>query len=256
MAPIAKAMHPDIKKIKSSRIILLAGLVALVTQLFAFVFFLSTSYISKVNSEFLSIDSTAGICESVTLSKTDVYYVDKYGSWDQAATFKPQESLFVVDFMAYRGDDASWAADMDALYSAINTEMDYLRSISDLPTKILHLNSWRKTITAAKSGSFRVWFNAGTSYIFDTPNSQLDTIIGKYVDDCESNDAWDLSDGILTLNFDDVWAPTANAADDTGVIKYPCATFSIEDVGFNPYVSLITDFSQSHHEVRILSSDN
>jgi len=81
--------------------------------------------------------------------------------------------------------------------------------------------------------------------------------LGKYDDDCESNDAWDLSDGILTLNFDDVWsAPTANADDDTGVISYSCATFSIEDVGFNPYVSLITDFSQSHHEVQILSSDN
>jgi hypothetical protein len=153
---IAGAVHPDIKKITNTRAILLAGLVAFFAQLGAFIYFLRSSYVAKMGSEFLSLDTSAGACESVTLSKTQVYYVDKYGTWDQATTFKSQESLFVVEFTAYRGDEASWTSDVDALHSAINTEMDYLRSISDLPVKILHLISWRKIIPATMTGSILV----------------------------------------------------------------------------------------------------
>ena len=74
------------KKFKNNGAILTIGLVAAITQLGAFTYFLSTSYITKLNGEFLSLHANAGNCEPVTLSETNVYYVDKYGSWDQAVS--------------------------------------------------------------------------------------------------------------------------------------------------------------------------
>lgn len=206
---IGGAVHPDIKKITNTRAILFAGLVAFLAQLGSFLYFLESSYTAKLASEFLSLDSTAGVCEPVTISETEVYHVDKFGTWDQATTFKYQESLFVVEFTAYEGDEASWATDMDALYSTINSEMEFLRSVSDLPLKILHLISWRKTISASKAGSILVWFDADPAYIFDIPGSQLDSNMGQTGDGCAENDAWSMKEGILTLSFEDVWVYTA-----------------------------------------------
>ena len=206
---------------------LLIGLVAMVAQIVAFAYFLYSSYSSKLEKEFLSLDNNAGICESVTLSETNVFYVDKYGSWDQAASYKSQESLFVVRFTGYRGDESSWAADMNVLYSVINIEMNYLRSISDLPTKILHLNSWRRTIAATRAGSFQVWFNADASDMFNMPNSQLASWMGHWSSDCQTSDAWNLNEGVLSLIFDEVYDEAS------AEVTYVCDTFDITDVGFD-----------------------
>lgn len=54
-------------------------------------------------------------------------------------------------------------------------------------------------------------------------NPQLDSSIGN---GCESNDAWDYSDGTLTLIFNDVYAADAG-------LTYSCPTFNLEDVGFD-----------------------
>ena len=83
--------------------------------------------------------------------------------------------------------------------------MEYLRSISNLPLKILHLISWRKTIDASIAGSIRVWFNADPAYIFDIPGAQLNSFIGTPGNECLGPDSWGIKDGILTLNFDDAW---------------------------------------------------
>jgi len=104
---------------------------AFVSQLGAFFYFLNTRYNSKLKTEFLSLDINAVNCKPVTLSETCKFYVDKYGTWDQGASYQHHESLFVVQFTGYRGDESPWATDMDALNSVIKTEMDYLRSISD-----------------------------------------------------------------------------------------------------------------------------
>jgi hypothetical protein len=164
-----------------------------------------------------------------------VYHVDKFGAWDQATTFKYQESLFVVEFTAYEGDEASWATDMDALYSTINSEMEFLRSVSDLPLKILHLISWRKTISASKAGSILVWFDADPAYIFDIPGSQLDSNMGQTGDGCAENDAWSMKEGILTLSFEDVWVyGTYNSEGQANISStWSCSNFDITKNGYN-----------------------
>ena len=230
------SVHPDIKKITNRHVLLLAGLIALVAQVAAFVFFGASSYNEKMNSEFLSLDSTAGVCESVTLSHTQIYYVDKYGAWDQDVSFKSQEALFVVRFSGYRGDDASWASDMDALYSVIYSEMEYLRSISDLPLKISHLMSWRKTIDASLAGSIRLWFNADPTYIFDIPGSQLKAFIGTPGNECQGPDSWSINDGILTLTFNDVWDQTYLDLEQTIAdltTTWTCDNFKLIENGYN-----------------------
>jgi len=228
-------VHPDLKRITNTRALLFAGLVAFLLQLGSFLYFLQSSYAAKLASEFLSLDVTSGVCEPVTLSETKVYHVDKYGTWDQATTFKAQESLFIVEFTAYEGDEASWGTDMNSLYSIINNEMEYLRSISDLPLKILHLTSWRKTLMASKAGTILVWFDADPTYIFDIPGSQLDSNMGQTGDDCASNDAWSMKDGILTMSFEDVWAygeyDTYGQADIS--TSWTCPNFDITQNGYN-----------------------
>lgn len=220
------------------RVLLVASLIALVAQIGAFVYFGNSSYRTKMNTEFLSLDSSAGVCEPVTLSKTQAYYLDKYGTWDQAITFKSQEALFVVEFTGYRGDTASWAADMDALYNVINTELKYLRSISNLPIKILHLISWRKTIQATISGSIRIWFNADPAYIFNIPGAQLNSNMGKTGDGCAESTSWSMDNGVLKLTFDNVWngSYTGDGAADISR-SWTCANFDIKENGFDVQVN-------------------
>jgi len=117
---VLSTLFPDTEKITNRHVLLFAGLVALADHLSAFLYFGVSSFQKRMNSEFLSLDSTAGICETVTLSRTQTYYVDKYGAWDQDESFRSQEALFVVKFTGYRGDDTTWASDMDALYKVIN----------------------------------------------------------------------------------------------------------------------------------------
>jgi hypothetical protein len=224
-------------QITNMRALVIAGLVALLVQLGAFFYFGSSSYNAKLKTKFLSLSEDAGVCEPVSLFKTQTFYVDKFGTWDTETTFKSQEALFVVKFTGYQGTDATWKIDMAATWSAIDTEMEYLRSIADLPTKILHLISWRKTITANTAGTILVWFNADPTYIFDIPGSQLDAVMGAKVDSCVENDSWGMKDGILTLTFDDVWkyGTWLNNGDDQANISstWTCKNFDITENGYN-----------------------
>jgi hypothetical protein len=58
--------------------------------------------------------------------------------------------------VADKGDDKAWRKDMKEVANVINDEISYLKSISDLPLKILHLTSWRKTVKASTSGTIQV----------------------------------------------------------------------------------------------------
>lgn len=197
------------------------GAVILFLNLGLFIYFLTTSYISKLETKFLSLDQDAGVCESVKLSTTEVLLLDKNGYWETSASFQIQEALFSVSFSAYEADDKSWKKDMDQVYEAINAEMTVLRTTSILSDKILQLISWRKTIQANQAGTLMIWFNAAPQYIFNTPGAQLDTMIGLKSDNCVSNDAWSINaEGVMSLVFNDV-------------STFNCNTFEITDVGYD-----------------------
>eukprot|EP00613_Pedinella_sp_CCMP2098_P062746 CAMPEP_0171983890 /NCGR_PEP_ID=MMETSP0993-20121228/273542_1 /TAXON_ID=483369 /ORGANISM="non described non described, Strain CCMP2098" /LENGTH=509 /DNA_ID=CAMNT_0012636689 /DNA_START=299 /DNA_END=1826 /DNA_ORIENTATION=- len=259
---IMSALHPAVKKIKSKRIAITFGVIILLINIVAFATFFGISFSSKLKAKFLSLEKGAGVCESITLSTTDMLLLDKNGNWETSAAFQVQEALFGVSFSAYRADGSSWKKDMDMLNTAIQAEMDVLRASSDLATKILHLFSWRKTITATKAGTIRVWFNAAPSYTFNTPAAQLDSLFGEYAKSCANNDGWSINaDGILTTTFNNVWDGTTcsgrdyatscanndgwsinadgiltttfnNVWDGTN-LQWSCAGFKITDVGFD-----------------------
>mmetsp|Transcript_34091 Transcript_34091/g.62334 ORF Transcript_34091/g.62334 Transcript_34091/m.62334 type:complete len:607 (-) Transcript_34091:350-2170(-) len=231
---IMSALHPAVKKIKSKRIAITFGVIILLINIVAFATFLGISFSSKLKAKFLSLEKGAGVCESITLSTTDMLLLDKNGNWETSAAFQVQEALFGVSFSAYRADGSSWKKDMDMLNTAIQAEMDVLRASSDLATKILHLFSWRKTITATKAGTIRVWFNAAPSYTFNTPAAQLDSLFGEYAQSCANNDGWSINaDGILTTTFNNVWDGNSKDANDEAVISWTCTGFQITDVGFD-----------------------
>ena len=200
----------------------------LCVQVAAFVTFLSTSFKAKLDTQFLSLSPDAGTCQAVTLTSSDTIHLDKYGNWGNSISFSQEEALFTVKFTDYQADTSAWETDMKALNAAIQEEMNFLKNNDDLPTKILHLTSWRKTIAATTEGEMLVWFNADPAYIFNTPNTQLYQDIGKADDDCKSSDSWEIQDGILTLNFDNVWSP-----DTPKVTDWTCPSFDILEAGFD-----------------------
>jgi len=227
------ALHPAVKKIKSKRIAIAIGLIILLINIVTFATFLGTSYASRLKSKFLSLEKDAGLCQSITLSTTDMLLLDKNGNWESSSAFQIQEALFGVSFNAYRADGSSWKKDMGMLNTAIQTEMDFLRTSSDLATKILHLFSWRKTITATKAGTIKIWFNAAPSYTFNTPGTQLDSLFGEYATNCKNNDGWGINaDGVLTTTFNDVWNGLRDDNDEA-IVQWACSGFQITDVGFD-----------------------
>ena len=199
----AKAMHPGVKKFASLHTMLAVGLIAFLVHSSIVLYFLYTSFTAKLTTKFLSLDSGAGVCSSITISQGESHRIDKNGMWDVEPTYLSQESLFNVELTEYQGNTSSWNADMAALYGVITTELDYLRSISDLPTKVLHLSSWRKTFNATKSGSLSLMFNADPAFILDNSGNSLGIAFGPTSDSCPKDfDFWNLKDGILTVNYD------------------------------------------------------
>lgn len=213
------------------------GLIVIFVNITSFAYFLISSYQAKLESEFLSLDEEAGTCNAVTISTSTKLLVDKDGNWDSSTLFKPEAALFVIEFTAYRADDDTWKKDMDKLNDAIVTEMDYLRSISDISVKMLHLISWRKTITATQSGTILVWFDADPTFIFDTPGDQLDSVFGNIGDNCAKNDGWSMNDGTLSLEFSNVWDGTSFLSDGRADLSkasptsagWDCDNFDIAD---------------------------
>ena len=58
--------------------------------------------------------------------------------------------------MEYKGDATTYPKDMNKLRDVIFKEMEFLRSISNLPLKIVHLISWRATFGAVNGGEIKV----------------------------------------------------------------------------------------------------
>jgi hypothetical protein len=239
---LVSSVHPGVKKMSTTTCILLAGLIVACVQVAAFAYFLTSSFISKLETKFLSLDASAGVCEQVTLSTTSSLKVDKYGNWDTSASYQSQEALFTVQFNAYKADSNAWGKDMTKLDLIIQTELDFFRSISDLPKKILHLISWRETLEAAKAGTIEIWFTADPKYIFDNPNAQLDAQMGQAADACVEPGAWSVKNGVLSLTFDDVWEAGRYDANNytadlsrasPGTPGWDCATFDITENGYD-----------------------
>jgi hypothetical protein len=155
-----------------------------------------TTYYSKITTPFLALKDDAGDCSRVTVTNTATQLLDKNGRWESSANFDSTEALFVVKFSEYEATDSSYEKDMESLHEAIQSEMKLLKYMSDLPTKILHLTSWRITIDAVISGDITVWFNAYPSSIFDLTNQRFDSTIGQQSHNCNSEDGWSFSDGM------------------------------------------------------------
>jgi hypothetical protein len=146
---------------------------------------------------------------------------------------------FICCCIPDKGDGKTWKKDMASISSVINAEMNYLKSISDLPLKILHLSSWRKSIQATTSGTIQVvrnfspfitlcsfnspphyllslsfslsllskWFNAAPEYILDIPGLQMNVKGGSVADNCGSvgvPDSWNFANGIMSLTYNNM----------------------------------------------------
>jgi len=254
----AKAMHPCIKKFVNLHTMLAMGLIAFVVHSSIVVYFLYTSFTAKLATKFLSLDSAAGVCSSITISQGEAHGIDKNGNWDVEPTYLSQESLYNVEFTEYQGNTSSWNSDMDALYSTMNTELDYLRSISDLPSKVLHLSSWRKTINATKSGSLFLKFNADPSFILDNPGNSLSVIFGPTSSSCPKDfDFWNLKDGILTVNYDvqfnNSGVPEQFCSNDDDFNMFDCG-YDVKYIQFSAYNSKMHTILFYEHIVIIFSN--
>jgi hypothetical protein len=151
------------KKIASFELLLFVGTVSGAIWAASFIFLFITGYNNALTTEFLSINESAGKCTTIPIKTSASILVDKNGVWETSTKFKSEEALFLLTFTSYSGDSASWVKDMAAVSSVIETEMTYLRSISDLPLKIMHLTSWRKSVLAKMSGEIKIWFHADPS---------------------------------------------------------------------------------------------
>ena len=164
------------------------------------------------------------------------------GHWDTALGYDSTASAYMVWFSEFEADSDTWEQDMANIASVVNEELTYLKSISDLPEKILHLSSWRKTVQAGKKGEFTVLFNADPSWIFDMTSQNMDTTIGKPSDNCDPQDVWSYENGKYTLGFP-YWdgSPNGSGGDDftddaPGAVTYnggtPCPSFKPGELGY------------------------
>jgi hypothetical protein len=227
----------SLKSVQNTWLLLSIGVFAQAAWLFFFIFTTLQSYNSKMSSPFLSLEADAGVCTSVTITNSGVAHIDVNGYWDTALEYDSTEPAYTVWFSEFEADTSTWAADMENLADAVNTELTFLKSISDLPTKILHLSSWRKTIQAGKKGEFTVLFNADPGWIFDMTSMNLESIIGKESDNCDSQDSWSYENGKFSLGFpywDGKGDPTVQTPGD---FDYnggtACPTFNPDVLGFN-----------------------
>jgi len=202
---------------------------------FIFSSLLYVTYTENANADFLSLSRTAGACSSVPITTSQGVLLDSYGHWETDRKFVKQEALYFVQFSEYDGDDGSWNFDMANLNSVINTELDFLKATDDYPLKVLHLVSWRATISAKKGGTITVWFNADPKVIFEDLLN-FEAYIGKPSDGCRSNNAWRYSNGKYLLTFNDVWDGSGAGIVsklNPGNFTYSCASFDFLQLGFN-----------------------
>jgi len=217
--------------------VLIVGIIITGLYIACFLVLFISGYQGARESKFLSLEKDAGVCKTVPISTSINTLVDVHGNFDASSAFMRSDALFELHFASYKGDPDTWKVDMKAVTVAITAEIDFLKSISDLPLKILHLSSWRTTIVAKKSGTIRVWFNAYPGYIFNIPNSQLDTKMGSIAEACDRDaDVWSYGDGILSLTFNDIWDGSSvdantGAANITSANK--CSSFDLVRNGYD-----------------------
>ena len=123
---------------------------------------------------------------------------------------------------------------MAALNAVIKEELDYLRSISDLPLKMMHLISWRKTVVAERTGSILVWFNADPRAFFKLKGLRVATQIGNDAEwengTCVGESSWSYADGVYRLTFNGV--ADKDSDEQVFLTNADCTTFNYEKLGF------------------------
>jgi hypothetical protein len=223
---------PGLWRIRDMRLSMVLGIGLYAAAIALFAYLSWSGYQSALGTQYLALDRTAGTCATVKLTNSLAVRLDLNGNFETSNAFHTTDSLFVVTFTDYIADSDSWTTDMATLKTVLQTELDLLAGLSNLPLKILHLSSWRSTFNAANGGTVKVWFDADPADLFDFVQPVLNVAIGDQGAGCQ-NTGWSFLNGIYNVEFSDVYQLPANPSQGGGSLRWGCSSTPIDVLGYD-----------------------
>jgi len=131
-----------------------------------FISFIYANYIRMMNSTFISMDFTAGRCQSVLKAITGTYIGSMDGYWDGSSKYKLSNSIYKFEF----SNLAQSSGDFQALMNEYSDDISNIGSIAKnqtLPENLLYWATYKKSISV--DGNDQVLtFTGSPAAIFNT----------------------------------------------------------------------------------------
>ncbi len=107
-----------------------------------FVYFFITNIVEQQSQKFLSLDDSAGICETVPRTLNGKYFVDTNGYWEKQENFLYPNSIYVMEFSNLAVSYEEW----NKMFTDVGAYVSYVGNLStslDLTRIILLWTTWR-----------------------------------------------------------------------------------------------------------------
>lgn len=104
------------------------GIIAQLLALSLFIYFIYTVYLSGIQQQFMSLESNAGICESVLQPLTGTFTADTLGHWLGTSNYTYSLGIYVFDLQTFNGDNEDFA-------EMINTFEGTVQMLGEIATK-------------------------------------------------------------------------------------------------------------------------
>lgn len=194
----------------------LVGSILEVGTLGLFIYLVYSGYVQGVNQQFMSLQSSSGICTPVLTPVTGSYYIDTQGLWETTAGFSYTKSLYKFEFTGFLGEYNTFYKLLNDTYNELVSYGHLHAANNDLAYNLVLWSFFTTKVPDPITGVPQSLILTGdTSVIFD--RQSIYGLISNINGDCQSQSVagFDPSDNLLTLQYsysDFMSDPTCNTS--------------------------------------------
>ena len=110
-------------------------------------YFIGSTYVTTANTEFISLDISAGLCKTVPVAITNTFILDSNGYWNGQALYNPSQGMYQVQLNSFNHTLDEYTSFMAYTNSVIQSQLVNKAQHNDLSQNLLNWVGWSLWVT-------------------------------------------------------------------------------------------------------------